>query len=80
MKANGARIAEGRLERTVPIQFGSFEGLDVGMDTGSAVDFTYSLPFAFTGTVERVEVEVFPEAPAKQKAAEAKSQESMARQ
>ena len=75
LKANGAKIAEGRLERSVPIQFAIFEGLDVGMDICSAVDFT------FTGTVERVvEIEVFPETPAKQKAAKAKSQEAMARQ
>jgi arylsulfatase len=80
LKANGAKIAEGRLERSVPIQFAIFEGLDVGMDICSAVDFTYAVPFTFTGTVERVEIEVFPETPAKQKAAKAKSQEAMARQ
>jgi hypothetical protein len=28
------------------------------MDTGSAVDFTYALPFAFTGKVEKVTVEL----------------------
>jgi len=76
LKANGAKIAEGRLERSVPIQFAIFEGLDVGMDICSAVDFTYALPFTFTGTVERVvEIEVFPEGTAKQKAPKAKSQE-----
>jgi arylsulfatase len=79
LKANGATVAEGRLERSVPIQFAIFEGLDVGMDNGSAVDFTYTLPFAFTGKVERVEIEVFPQAPAKQEAAKVKS-ESMAHQ
>ena len=77
LQANGAKIAEGRLERSVPIQFAIFEGLDVGMDTGSAVDFTYALPFTFTGTVERVEIEVFPEGTAKQKAPKAKSQEAV---
>ena len=28
------------------------------MDTGSAVDFTYKLPFAFTGKIEKVAVEL----------------------
>ena len=79
LKANGAKVAEGRLERSVPIQFAIFEGLDVGMDTGSAVDFTYALPFTFTGKVGRVEIEVFPEAAAK-KAAKAEPQGSMAHQ
>jgi hypothetical protein len=51
-------IAEGRLERTIPIQFSLGEGLDVGMDVGSAVDFTYKLPFAFTGKIEKVTVEL----------------------
>jgi hypothetical protein len=58
LSANGTKIAEGRLERTVPVQFGLGEGLDVGMDTGSAVDFTYALPFAFPGKVEKVTVEL----------------------
>ncbi len=58
VSANGAKVAEGRLERTVPIQFSICEGLDIGMDTGSAVDFTYQLPFAFTGKVEQVTVDV----------------------
>lgn len=58
VSANGAKVAEGRLERTVPIQFSIGEGLDIGMDTGSAVDFTYQLPFQFTGKVEQVTVDV----------------------
>ena len=58
MSANGKVIAEGRLERTIPIQFSLGEGLDVGMDVGSAVDFTYNLPFAFTGKIEKVTVEL----------------------
>jgi arylsulfatase len=58
MSANGKKIAEGRLERTIPIQFSLGEGLDVGQDTGSPIDFTYKLPFAFTGKIENVEVEL----------------------
>lgn len=58
MTANGNKIAEGRLEKTVPIQFAVGEGMDIGLDSGSAVDFTYQLPFKFTGTVEKVEFEL----------------------
>jgi arylsulfatase len=78
LKANGATVAEGRLERSVPIQFAIFEGLDVGLDTGSAVDFTYSLPFAFTGKIHQVTVEIRPEAPQKAEAGAAGAK--MARQ
>ncbi len=60
MLANGNKIAEGRLGKTVPIQFSIGEGLDIGMDVGSAVDFTYKQPFAFTGTIEKVTVELKP--------------------
>jgi methyl coenzyme M reductase subunit C len=42
MSANGKTIAEGRLARSIPVQFSLGEGLDVGMDIGSPVDFTYS--------------------------------------
>ena len=58
MSANGTTIAEGRLEKTIPMQMSLGEGLDIGMDVGSAVDFTYTLPFAFTGQIEQVTVEL----------------------
>jgi arylsulfatase len=58
VKADGKKVAGGRLERTVPIQFAIFEGLDIGMDSGSPVDFTYKLPFKFTGKIEKVTVEL----------------------
>ena len=61
MTANGEKVAEGRLERTIPVAFSLGEGLDVGMDVGSPVDFTYTLPFAFTGTIEQVEIDLKPE-------------------
>jgi arylsulfatase A-like enzyme len=58
MSANGKKIAEGRLEKTIPNKMSICEGLDVGMDVGSPVDFTYKLPFAFTGKIEMVMVEL----------------------
>jgi arylsulfatase len=60
MSVNGARAAEGRLERTIPLQISIGEGLDVGMDVGSPVDVTYKPPFAFTGKIEKVTVELKP--------------------
>ena len=46
-------VAEGSLDKTIPIQFSLGEGLDIGMDVGSPVDFTYKLPFVFTGRSRR---------------------------
>lgn len=61
VSANGETLAEGRLEKTVPVQFSLGEGLDIGMDTGSPIDFTYKMPFPFSGRIEKVTVETFPE-------------------
>ncbi len=58
LTANGKKIGEGKLPKTVPIQFSLGEGIDIGMDTGSAVDFTYKLPFKFTGKIEKVSIEL----------------------
>jgi hypothetical protein len=35
-------------------------GVDIGMDIGSPIDFTYKMPFAFTGRIEKVTVELKP--------------------
>ncbi|HWU54996.1 MAG TPA: hypothetical protein VN175_05800, partial [Rhizomicrobium sp.] len=58
LSANGKKLAEGRLKRTIPIQFSLGEGLDIGMDVGSPIDFTYKLPFAFTGRIEKVKIDL----------------------
>lgn len=50
LPVDGKTVAEGRLEKTIPIQISLGEGLDVG----SAVDFNYKLPFRFTGKIETV--------------------------
>ncbi|WHO40390.1 arylsulfatase [Sphingobium sp. AP49] len=60
ISSDGAVLAEGRIERSVPIQFSLGEGLDIGMDTGSPIDFTYKLPFKFSGKIEKVEIEIKP--------------------
>ena len=49
MTANGKKVAEGRLRRRSRSRFSLGEGMDIGMDVGSAVDFTYKLPFAVHG-------------------------------
>jgi arylsulfatase len=58
MTVNGDKVAEGHLERTIPLQISLGEGMDIGMDVGSPVDFTYKLPFQFTGKIEKVTIEL----------------------
>jgi arylsulfatase len=67
MTANGKKVTEGRLERTIPIQFSLGEGLDIGRDVGSPIDFTYKMPFEFSGKIEKVTIELKPEASKKAK-------------
>src|SRR5262245_10374577 len=58
ISANGTKLAEGKLPKTIPLQISLGEGMDVGMDVGSPVDFTYKLPFAFTGKIDKVTYEL----------------------
>jgi arylsulfatase len=56
--ANGKKIGEGRAEKTTPIKYSLYEGQDIGEDSGSPVDFTYTPSFPFTGQLQRVTVEL----------------------
>lgn len=54
---NGNKVAEGRIERAVPILYSFDVSFDVGEDWGTAVADTYALPFGCAGTLEKVTVE-----------------------
>jgi hypothetical protein len=58
MTANGSKVGEGQLPKTIPAQISIGEGLDIGEDVGSAVDFTYKPPFRFTGKIEKVTIDL----------------------
>jgi len=62
--ADGRKVGAGRIERSVPIGFSSYAGMDVGRDNGLVVDRAYhdKAPFAFTGTVKKVTFDLKPEA------------------
>ena len=46
------------MPRTVPATIGIGEGMDIGEDVGSPVDFTNKPPFRFTGAIEKVSIEL----------------------
>ncbi|HYC19998.1 MAG TPA: sulfatase-like hydrolase/transferase, partial [Candidatus Bathyarchaeia archaeon] len=60
--ANGKKIGEGRIPRTVPISFSSYAGMDVGRDNGLVVDreYEHKAPYTFTGTVKKVVFDLMP--------------------
>lgn len=53
-------VGTGRLERTVPIMFSFYAGLDIGRDNGEVVDMSYEhlAPFPFPGQIHRIDVDV----------------------
>jgi arylsulfatase len=58
LSVNGTKVGEGKLARTIPATLSITEGLDIGEDVGSPVDFTYKPPFPFTGKIEKVTFEL----------------------
>ena len=60
--AGDRQIGEGRIERTVPVAFSSYSGMDIGRDNGLVVDPRYKdqAPYEFTGTVKRVVFDLKP--------------------
>ena len=59
---DGQPAGSGRLERTVPIMFSGYAGIDVGQDNGEVVDLAYQhlAPFRFPGDIRRVVFDVRP--------------------
>ncbi|MBB6095812.1 arylsulfatase [Povalibacter uvarum] len=58
LSVKGAKVAEGRLSKTIPALISLNEGMDIGEDVGSPVDFSYKPPFRFTGEIEKVRFEM----------------------
>lgn len=54
MTVNGTKVAAGPVPKTIPLLISLNEGLDIGEDVGSAVDFTYKPPFKFTAEIDKV--------------------------
>jgi arylsulfatase len=59
---DGTPIGSGDLPLTIPLSLGLSAGVCIGADTGSPVMTDYTPPFAFTGTVKKVLVDVSGEA------------------
>jgi arylsulfatase len=55
---DGKLAGEGNLPVTIPLDIGITDGLSCGRDEGSAVTTDYQAPFAFTGQLEKIVVDV----------------------
>ncbi|RZN30177.1 arylsulfatase [Bradyrhizobium sp. Leo121] len=56
LSVDGKAVAEGRVERTLPMRVSLDETFDVGEDAGTPVSEDYQVPFKFTGTLNKVVV------------------------
>ncbi|MCY3001197.1 MAG: arylsulfatase [Planctomycetota bacterium] len=51
---DGAEVARVRVLKTIPFRFSTEETLDFGEDTGTPVDLSYDVPFACTGKLGKI--------------------------
>lgn len=60
LKVDGTEVATGEIASVVPARFSATETLDIGMDLGATVARSYepAAPFAFTGTIEKVTIDL----------------------
>ena len=58
--SDGKPAGEGEIANVTPGRFSATETLDIGMDLGSTISMDYSdqAPFAFTGTIETVRIDL----------------------
>src|SRR5258705_6554117 len=56
---NHKKVGEGRIEKTCPSRFGPVS-FDVGMDNAPPGSEAYEGPFAYTGTIKKVEIHISP--------------------
>jgi len=59
LSVNGNRVAEGRVERSVPAAHTASETFDVGKDLGSPVSLDYyaKAPFEFSGKINKINIQ-----------------------
>jgi arylsulfatase A-like enzyme/uncharacterized membrane protein len=60
--ANDEQIGEGRMDKSISLIFTTYAGMDIGRDNGGVVDLAYEdrAPYAFTGTIKNVVVDLAP--------------------
>ena len=75
LTVDGKKVAEQKLTRTIPFRVSADETLDIGEDTGTPVSEDYHVPFRFTGTLNKVVINLGEAALAPQEQQELDQQE-----
>jgi arylsulfatase len=60
LTVDGKEVARKSMPHTIPMIMPFDETFDVGLDTRTPVDFTYDVPFRFTGNIDRLTYNVGP--------------------
>jgi arylsulfatase len=58
---DGKELSRQTVEHTIPFLMAIDESFDIGIDTRTAVDDSYNLPFRFTGTINNLTYKLGPE-------------------
>src|SRR5512143_3066844 len=61
LSVDGRVLSQQKMEHTIPFMMAIDESMDVGLDTRTAVDDSYTLPFRFTGTIDKLTYNIKPE-------------------
>jgi len=51
---DGKELSRQKMEHTIPFLMALDESFDIGIDTRTSVDSSYTLPFKFTGTIDKL--------------------------
>jgi arylsulfatase len=61
LSVDGKEAERKTIPHTIPLMMTIDETFDIGVDTRSAVDFSYDLPFRFNGTIDKLTYKLGPE-------------------
>ena len=61
LSVDGNEVARKTIPHTIPLLMSIDETFDIGLDTRTPVDFTYDVPFRFTGTIDKLNYRLGPE-------------------
>ncbi|MGA6988225.1 MAG: arylsulfatase [Terriglobales bacterium] len=61
LSVDGKEVARKTIEHTIPLLMSIDETFDIGLDTRTPVDFSYDVPFRFTGTIDKLNYKLGPE-------------------
>ena len=61
LSVDGKEVDSKTIPHTIPILMSIDETFDIGIDTRTPVDFSYDVPFRFTGTIDKLTYKLGPE-------------------